>query len=108
MATIEEPPPRGQRESSLEEAPVHIPNLPLGPRIMLLVVGWFLLAVGLLGLVLPGLQGVVTIALALAILSVASNSVHRVLELLLERQPHLRRKLDRLRQAIHRRLVRHR
>lgn len=105
MATIEEPPPRVPGESPLEEAPVHIPNLPLGPRIMLLVVGWFLLAAGLLGLILPGLQGVVTIALALAILSVASNSVHRVLELLLERHPRLRRKLNRLRQAIHQRLI---
>ena len=50
---------------------------PLSPtaRISLLILGWLLILVGLLGLVLPGLQGLVTIFLGAAALSLVSQTM---------------------------------
>ena len=50
---------------------------PLSPsaRILLLILGWTLIALGLVGLVLPGLQGILTLALGAAALSLVSRSM---------------------------------
>lgn len=52
-------------------------------RLVLLGLGWFLLLLGVVGLVLPGLQGILTMLLGAAILSIASDAVYRLMRRLL-------------------------
>ncbi len=96
------PPEETQKEISqqdLEE--IHIPSLPLGTRIVLLGVSWICLLLGLAGLLLPGLQGVLLLLLGMALMSVASDTVHRWMERALHRHPGLRKKLNHFRKKIH-------
>ena len=55
--------------------PSHAKLAPLhwGLRLAVLVIGGVLLVIGIAGLVLPGIQGVLTIVLGLAVLSLASG-----------------------------------
>ena len=85
---------------------VHIPDLPLALRLILLGVGWLVVILGLAGLLLPGLQGILLLILGAAILSVASDTVHRWLERLLENRPRMRRRLNAFRDRLHARLTR--
>ena len=55
------------------------PQLSPITRVFLIVAGWLLVLLGIVGLVLPGLQGVLTLVLAAAVLSLVST---RVLELM--------------------------
>ena len=91
-----------------EDAPphVHIPDLPLPIRLALLVLGWLIVVLGLAGLLLPGLQGILMLVLGAAILSVASDSVHRWLEKALEHRPNIRRRMNSLRAKLHDKLSR--
>lgn len=89
------------------EAHIHIPDLPLALRILLLVAGWFVIVLGLAGLLLPGLQGILLLILGAAILSVASDTVHRWLENLLQHRPQMRDRLNRFRSKLRARLGRH-
>jgi uncharacterized membrane protein YbaN (DUF454 family) len=57
-------------------------------RIGLLIVGWFFIVLGILGLFLPILQGVLFILIGLAILSTRSEIIKRFLKYLEERYPH--------------------
>lgn len=82
--------------------------LPIWLKIVLLFLGWLVLLVGIAGLVLPGIQGVVTIVLGAAILSVASERVYFGFRLLLRRWPKIRQRFDRFRHRMHDRLTRHR
>ena len=88
------------------EPQVHIPDLPIGLRILLLAIGWLVILLGLAGLLLPGLQGVLLLILGAALLSVASDTVHRWLEDLLEHRPKMRGRLNSLRQRLRTRLGR--
>ena len=83
-----------------------LPNLPLALRIALHLVGWMVLALGVAGLVLPGIQGIVTIVAGAAILSVASDRFHRWLHQALGRWPRVRQRLDRFRHRVHDKLTR--
>ena len=85
----------------------HLPSLHIGVRIVLLAVGWVVLALGFAGLLLPGLQGILLIILGAAILSVASDRVHRALKALLQRWPKVSARLDRFRHSLHDKLTRH-
>jgi hypothetical protein len=85
---------------------VHIPDLPLVLRLALLVFGWLIVVLGLAGLLLPGLQGILMLVLGAAILSVASESVHRWLEKVLEHRPNIRRRMNAFRAKLHARLSR--
>ncbi len=70
--------------------PRRYPDLPvLSPsaRILLLVLGWTLVVLGLVGLVLPGLQGVFTLVLGAAALSLVSRSTLKALRYLFRRWP---------------------
>lgn len=51
-------------------------KLPYLGRIVAAVLAWLLLVVGLAGLVLPGLQGVLTLALSATMFSLTSTRVH--------------------------------
>lgn len=89
------------------EEHVHIPDLPLALRIGLLVLGWLIIVLGLAGLLLPGLQGILLLILGAAILSAASDTVHRWLENLLEHRPKMLRRLNAFRSKLHSKLGRH-
>ena len=83
------------------------PPLSLWLRLLLLGVGWFLLLVGVAGLVLPGIQGILTMLFGAAILSVASESVYRLLRRLLrDRWPTLWHKVEGFRDRWRTRLAR--
>lgn len=93
----------------LEDEPdthVHIPDLPLALRILLLILGWLVVVLGLAGLLLPGLQGILLLLLGAAILSAASDSVHRWLEKVLEHRPKIRQRLNAFRRKLHSKLSR--
>ena len=98
--------PSEQTSEAEPDAHVHIPDLPLGLRIALLALGWLIIVLGLAGLLLPGLQGILMLVLGAAILSVASDTVHRWLENLLEHRPNIRRRLNSLRSKLHSKLTR--
>ncbi len=78
------------------------PPLAAWKRILLFVAGWTVLLVGVAGLVLPGIQGILTILLGAAILSLVSETIYRLLRRLLARWPWLMEPFDRWRQKLHR------
>jgi hypothetical protein len=80
--------------------------LPMWLRVVVLLVGWVVLLVGVAGLVLPGIQGVLTIILGAAILSVASETAHRWTRQCLQRWPKAHDKVEAFREKIHDKLHR--
>lgn len=80
--------------------------LPFWLRVVVLLVGWVVLLIGVAGLVLPGIQGVVTILLGAAILSVASELAHRWMRQSLKRWPKVWNRVDGFRDKIHDKLHR--
>ena len=62
-------------------------------RVVVLVVGWMLIAFGIVGLFLPVLQGVLFILLGLYVLSRESETAHRWLQRGRKRYPHLDERL---------------
>ncbi len=95
-----------QRKGRSSLQPRRLTSLPLGVRITLLVLGWIVVLVGVAGLLLPGLQGIVTIVIGAAVLSVASEKVHKWLQKILQRWPGISQRLERLRQTLHTKLSR--
>ncbi|MEM7481406.1 MAG: PGPGW domain-containing protein [Acidobacteriota bacterium] len=75
-------------------------------RVLLFSVGWILVLIGVAGLVLPGIQGILTIAVGLALLSVVSGAIHRWIQRGLQRWPSLLEKMETFRSKIRRRLGR--
>ncbi len=57
-------------------------------RIGMLIIGWFFIVLGILGLFLPILQGILFIMIGLVILSSRSELIKRFLKHLEERYPH--------------------
>ena len=55
---------------------------------VMLIIGWFFVGLGILGLFLPILQGVLFIMIGLAILSTRSEKIKRLLKHLEDRYPH--------------------
>ena len=78
------------------------PPLAAWKRILLFVAGWTVLLIGVAGLVLPGIQGILTILVGAAILSLVSETIYRLLRRLLRRWPWLMGPFDRWRQKLHR------
>ena len=72
-------------------------GLPVWLRVTLVVAAVLLLAVGVAGLFLPGLQGILTILLGLALLSLVSRRTHWALRWSLSRWPRLRKRVERIR-----------
>ena len=95
-----EPPARRRRLKRLRR----LRPLPLAARILLFLVGWVLVLVGVAGLVLPGIQGVLTLFLGAAVLSLVSELIYERLRDLLSRWPALWRRVEGLRLKLHRRL----
>ena len=63
-------------------------------RIGLLIIGWFFIVLGILGLFLPILQGILFILIGLAILSSRSDTIKRLLKHLEERYPQYHEKIE--------------
>lgn len=80
--------------------------LPLIPRILVFLVGWVLVLIGFAGLVLPGIQGVLTIFIGAALLSLVSELIYERMRSLLGPWPKMLRRLDGMRLKLHRRLRR--
>lgn len=78
--------------------------LPLWLRILLLLIGWIVVLVGVAGLVLPGIQGIATILIGAAILSVASEIAYEWMRWALRRWPWLWDRMERFRDRIHNKL----
>lgn len=83
----------------IESSP-ELPSLPPAKRLLLLIAGWLLILVGLAGLVLPGIQGILTLALGAAALSLVSSTFLRLLHRLLRRWPKVLDTMLRFRQEI--------
>lgn len=92
--------------SSRELVPLEIrvePRRPLsrGVRIGIFIAGWLLILVGVAGLVLPGIQGVATILIGAALLSLDNELVYRGLRRSLARWPKLWHKIEHFRAKSH-------
>lgn len=90
-----------RRPPNEPNAPGPLAPLPWSVRLLVLFVGGVLIAIGLAGLFLPGIQGIVTIALGLAVMSLVSDRVHRQLTRLVERWPTVHDKVERFRRRAH-------
>ncbi len=109
MSTVQKITPHQQAERPLDETsarPVvdarpELRPLPVLVRIFLYFLGWLLIIVGLLGLVLPGIQGILTLALGAAALSLVSEAVHRRLRSVLKPWPAGQRRMELLRAKVH-------
>jgi hypothetical protein len=80
--------------------------LPLGARIAVFFVGWLLVIVGVAGLVLPGIQGVFTIAAGIALLSLDNDLMYRALRRMLRRWPKVWGRVEHFRGKAHDRISR--
>lgn len=81
-------------------------ELALWMRALLFLVGWLLLLLGLAGLVLPGIQGCLTLVAGAAVLSLASEVAYKILRRGFQRWPRGWRRVHRWRSALRRKLVR--
>jgi uncharacterized membrane protein YbaN (DUF454 family) len=79
-----------------------MPVLSTTSRLLLLVLGWILLLIGFLGLFLPGLQGILTLILGAAVLSLVSHTMLRLLRYLFRPWPNGWRRLLRMRRRVQR------
>ena len=74
-------------------------------RLLLLLAGWLLILIGVAGLILPGIQGILTIVAGAAVLSLVSELAYDLLRWSSRRWPRLWRRILRLRLKVHRWLV---
>lgn len=70
-------------------------------RVAIFLVGWALILVGIAGLVLPGIQGGVTILAGAALLSVDNQLLYRFLHRRLHRWPWVWSRVERFRDKAH-------
>ncbi len=82
-----------------------MPPLSSTARVLLLVLGWLLILLGLIGLFLPGLQGLLTLVAGAAALSLVSPTIFKALRMLLRPWPRLWRTILRMRRRVHRWLL---
>jgi hypothetical protein len=80
--------------------------LPLGARVAVFLVGWLLVIVGIAGLVLPGIQGIFTIAAGVALLSLDNDLMYRALRRVLRRWPKVWGRVEHFRGKAHDRIDR--
>ena len=78
--------------------------LPLWVRIGVFLVGWLLVLIGIAGLVLPGIQGVFTILVGAALLSLVSEIAYELLRKCLHRWPRAWDRVERFRDRAHEKL----
>lgn len=93
----EEPPP--------DDPPQHL-RLPFWIRLSLFALGWLLVLIGIAGLVLPGIQGVFTLLVGVAVLSLVSELAYELLRKALRRWPAAWKRVEGFRQKAHQKLHR--
>jgi hypothetical protein len=96
---------RPRRHHRLRAQPHPPSHLPTAWRVFFIVAGWSMVLVGVAGLALPGIQGVLTILLGAALLSVASETAYWLLRAAFRRWPGGWRRVERGRRRIYRRIV---
>jgi uncharacterized membrane protein YbaN (DUF454 family) len=69
-------------------------------KLGLLIIGWFFIVLGILGLFLPFLQGILFILIGLTILSSRSETIRRFLRHLEERYPQHHKRVEIWRERI--------
>ena len=82
------------------------PRLPFWVRVAIFILGWLLILVGVAGLVLPGIQGIATILVGAALLSLDNELIYRGLRRLLTRWPKAWNRLEGFREKARERLHR--
>jgi len=99
--------PRREDESRRQAAAVSRREEPLALwlRALLFLSGWALVLVGIAGLVLPGIQGILTLLAGAAVLSLASELAYKVLRFSLQWFPRVWGRVARWRRRIRRRLT---
>jgi uncharacterized membrane protein YbaN (DUF454 family) len=80
----------------------HDKPLPFWPRVLLLAAGWVLFVVGIAGLILPGIQGVLTLLVAAALLSAGSATAHRWIRSRFRRWPKGWKRIEKFRRRLRR------
>lgn len=75
-------------------------ELALWMRALLFLVGWLLVLVGIAGLVLPGIQGVLTLVAGAAVLSLASEIAFKVLRWSFQKWPRGWRRVSKWRRKL--------
>lgn len=73
----------------------------MGVRIAIFLIGWILILVGVAGLILPGIQGIATILVGAALVSLDNELVYRGLRKVLQRWPSVWRRIERFREKAH-------
>jgi hypothetical protein len=81
-------------------------RLPFAARVAVFIVGWVLILIGIAGLVLPGIQGVFTIVLGAALLSLDNELMYRGLRKVFKRWPKLWHMVEHFRAKAHDRVHR--
>ena len=98
--TVEPRPPTADETSAGKEPGSGDHELSFGARMVLHVLGWLLVAIGVAGAFLPILQGWIFLLLGAAVLSVASDRLHRWMHRRLVRWPHAGERLEHFRERI--------
>lgn len=80
-------------------------ELALWMRALLFLVGWLLVLLGIAGLVLPGIQGILTLVAGAAVLSLASEIAYKVLRWSFQRWPRGWRRVSKWRRKLRRKLI---
>jgi hypothetical protein len=99
MSGVVDASPAGPRRPRSLRSPRKLPYL---GRILAWVLAWIFLVVGLAGLVLPGLQGVLTLALSATLFSLTSHRVHEWLRSAFRRWPRGWRRVVKARRTLER------
>jgi uncharacterized membrane protein YbaN (DUF454 family) len=84
-----------------DDGPQRLSPLSWPLRVALLGLGWLSVLIGIAGLFLPGIQGILTIAIGIALLSLGSESLHRFLHYRLRRWPRIWRPIESFRVRLH-------
>jgi uncharacterized membrane protein YbaN (DUF454 family) len=92
-------------EEPADEIPPR-PRLPFRARVAIFILGWLLILIGVAGLILPGIQGIATILVGAALLSLDNELVYRGLRRLLARWPKAWQRLEGFRERAHERIHR--
>ncbi|HWN45278.1 MAG TPA: PGPGW domain-containing protein [Thermoanaerobaculia bacterium] len=97
---------RGGELIPLEIRIEHKRPFPFMVRVGIFLLGWILILVGVAGLVLPGIQGVITIVAGAALLSLDNELAYRALHRVLKRWPKIWQRVERFREKAHDRIHR--
>ena len=97
----ENPSEEGHSQPRKEHPRRRLAPLPFGVRLLVLILGGLLIVVGIAGLLLPGIQGILTIILGAAILSLASDWVYKLQRRILHRWPTVHEPMETFRHKAH-------